>query len=81
MHEKTTYRKTLHFVTIQASACLGQLHPITYAFDYGKLTWDHLVSSAHEEVGDERKEGGVEAIDRRQVSQQSKRHTCTEHDS
>lgn len=40
------------------------------------LTWHHLVYAAQEEVGQEGEEGGVEAIDCREVGQQGKRHAC-----
>lgn len=40
------------------------------------FTGDHLVSGAHKEIRDEGKERGIEAVDRREVRQEGKRHAC-----
>lgn len=43
------------------------------------LTWHHLVDTPQEEVGQEGEERGVEAVDCREVGQQSECHACTGH--
>lgn len=43
-----------------------------------RLTWDHLVNSAHEEIRDEGKERGVKTVDGWEVGQEGECHAWKE---